>query len=77
MPSAPTRKPPPQQQAAASPTARGPTRSSQRPPNAAESPRQTIATVKTQTTCERLQSPPALTTTPSIRVSGALKMLQA
>src|SRR6476661_1884771 len=45
MPSAPRRKPPPQQSAATKPALRGPTRSSQPPQSAAESPSTTMNSV--------------------------------
>jgi hypothetical protein len=48
MPAAPTRKPAPQQQAAVNIAFRGPTRSTQVPNTAAESPSITIAIEKTK-----------------------------
>ena len=47
------------------------------PATAAERPRETIATVKIQVTCVRVQSSAALATTPRTLINGGLKTLHA
>ena len=67
----------PQHAAATSPLIRGPTRSSQRPKAAAESPRKTIASVKTQPSWVSFQSSGAGAVIPIALASGRLKTLKA
>ena len=59
------------------PTMRGPTFSSHLPPTAAANPRNTIATVKIQTTLFNVQSSAALVTTPRRFINAGLNRLQA
>ena len=77
MPMPPKRNPPDQQPAATTPTFRGPTSSSHLPAMAAESPRNTIATVNTHTTLFKVQSSAALVTTPTRLIKTGLNRLHA
>ena len=75
MPKPPTTKPPPHRQAATTPAKRGPTSSIHLPVNAADKPKNRMATENTQTTSPMPQSSAALATTPSSFTRTGLKML--
>src|ERR1700674_623911 len=76
-PRAAIRKPLPQQQAATTPPLRGPARSSHRPAIAADSPSQTIASVKIHWSSVNVQSPGPDCVMPTARLSGILNTLNA
>src|SRR4026209_671599 len=71
------KKPQLQHTAATTPLFRGPAGSSQRPNNAAERPRKTVAMVKIQASWVWDLSPAADWVMPSTLVSGSLKTLKA
>src|SRR4051812_12879055 len=76
-PAAATTNPPPKHTADANIAARGPTRSSQAPNVAAESPRKTIATLNTQPIVLSFQFPDAVSLPPTRRANGRLNTLNA
>ncbi len=73
-PTAETKNPPAKHNAAVNMDLRGPTRSTQRPKTADDSPRKTIAMEKIQPTSFRFQSVGADWVRPMSRVSGRLKV---
>src|SRR5690349_6437815 len=77
MAAAAMRNPPEKHTADANIAFLGPTRSTQRPNTAAERPRNTIATLKTQPIVLSFQSPGADSAPPINRESGRLKTLNA
>src|SRR5271166_5859406 len=77
MPTAATMKPPPKHNAAVNIDLRGPTRSTQRPKTAADSPRMAIAIEKVHPTSVNFQSEGSECVMPSNLVNGKLNVEKA